>query len=126
MAAKSLIIGNWKMNLTHLEAIAVTQKLWYRLDPADFDRAEVVIAPPFTCLRTVQTLIMADRMPFGLGAQQCSLGKRRRIHRRGIGRHARQTGCRLRDRRAFGTARHVLEKPTSWSESGCGRCWPRG
>lgn len=69
MAAKSLIIGNWKMNLTHLEAIAVVQKLWYRLDPADFDRTEVVIAPPLTCLRTIQTLIMADRMPFGLGAQ---------------------------------------------------------
>ena len=69
MTAKSLIIGNWKMNLTHLEAIAVVQRLWYRLDPADFDRTEVVIAPPFTCLRTIQTLIMADRMPFGLGAQ---------------------------------------------------------
>ena len=69
MTRKSLIMGNWKMNLTHLEAIAVVQKLWYRLDAADFDRTEVVIAPPFTCLRTVQTLIMADRMPFGLGAQ---------------------------------------------------------
>ena len=69
MTTKSLIIGNWKMNLTHLEAIAITQKLWYRMDVADFDRTEVVLAPPFTSLRTVQTLIMADRMPFGLGAQ---------------------------------------------------------
>ena len=69
MSRKSLIIGNWKMNLTHLEAIATVQKLWYRLDPGDFDRTEVVIAPPFTSLRTVQTLIMADRMPLGLGAQ---------------------------------------------------------
>ena len=69
MTRKSLIIGNWKMNLSHLEAIAFTQKLWYRLDVADFDRTEVVLAPPFTSLRTVQTLIMADRMPFGLGAQ---------------------------------------------------------
>lgn len=69
MTSKSLIIGNWKMHLSHLEAIAVTQKLWYRLDASDFDRAEVVLAPPFTSLRTVQTLIMADRMPFGLGAQ---------------------------------------------------------
>ncbi|MCY3564003.1 MAG: triose-phosphate isomerase [Acidimicrobiia bacterium] len=69
MDRKSLIIGNWKMNLTHLEAIAVTQRLWYRLNPADFDRADVVIAPPFTCLRTLQTLILADRMPFALGAQ---------------------------------------------------------
>ena len=69
MTRKSLMIANWKMNLTHLEAIAVTQKLWYRLEGSDFDRAEVVIAPPFTSLRTVQTLIMADRMPMGLGAQ---------------------------------------------------------
>ena len=69
MDAKSLIIGNWKMNLSHLEAIVVIQKLWYRLDTSDFDRAEVVLAPPFTALRTLQTLIMADRMPFGLGAQ---------------------------------------------------------
>ncbi len=69
MSAKSLIIGNWKMNLNHLETIAVTQKLWYRLNISDFDRAEVVIAPPFTSLRTVQTLIMADRMPLRLGAQ---------------------------------------------------------
>ncbi len=69
MSRKSLIIGNWKMHLTHLEAIAVVQKLWYRLDASDFDRTEVVIAPPFTSLRTVQTLIMADRMPMGLGAQ---------------------------------------------------------
>lgn len=69
MTTKSLIIGNWKMHLSHLDAIAITQKLWYRLDIADFDRTEVVLAPPFTSLRTVQTLIMADRMPFGLGAQ---------------------------------------------------------
>lgn len=75
MATKSLIIGNWKMNLTHLEAIAVVQKLWYRLDAADFDRTEVVLAPPFTSLRTVQTLIMADRMPFGIGAQHVHWGK---------------------------------------------------
>ncbi len=74
MTSKSLIIGNWKMNLTHLEAIAVTQKLWYRLDVSDFDRTEVVIAPAFTSLRTVQTLIMADRMPFGLGAQHVHWG----------------------------------------------------
>lgn len=74
MTTKSLIIGNWKMNLTHFEAIAVTQKLWYRLDINDFDRTEVVIAPPFTSLRTVQTLIMADRMPFGLGAQHVHWG----------------------------------------------------
>ncbi len=66
---KSLIVGNWKMNATHLEAIQMVQKLSYRLEVRDYDRVEVVVAPPFTCLRSVQTVIEADRLWFGLGAQ---------------------------------------------------------
>ena len=57
------------MNATHLEAIQMIQKLAYRLDLADFDRIEVVIAPPFTALRSVQTVIEADRYLLRLGAQ---------------------------------------------------------
>ena len=45
---KSLIVGNWKMNATHLEAIQMVQKLSYRLEARDYDRVEVVVAPPFT------------------------------------------------------------------------------
>ena len=45
---KPLIAGNWKMNLNHLEAIAVTQKLSYSLDDKDYDAVDVVVIPPFT------------------------------------------------------------------------------
>lgn len=66
---KSLICGNWKMNGTHLEAIQKVQKLSYRLEPSDYERVEVVVAPPFTALRSVQTVIEADHLPILLGAQ---------------------------------------------------------
>ncbi len=69
MTRKNLIVGNWKMHATHLEAIQMTQKLHYRLDPKDFDRVDVGLAPPFTALRSVQTVIEADHMQFSLGAQ---------------------------------------------------------
>ncbi|MGH8952159.1 MAG: triose-phosphate isomerase, partial [Acidimicrobiia bacterium] len=58
----NLIVGNWKMNATHLEAIQMVQKLSYRLELKDYDRVEVVVAPPFTCLRSVQTVIEADHL----------------------------------------------------------------
>jgi triosephosphate isomerase len=64
-----LMVGNWKMNATHLEAIQMVQKLSYRLEPADYQRVEVVVAPPFTSLRSVQIVIEQDHMPIGLGAQ---------------------------------------------------------
>jgi triosephosphate isomerase len=64
-----LIVGNWKMNANHLEAIQMVQKLSYRLEAADYNRVEVVVAPPFTALRSVQTVIEADRMAIRLGAQ---------------------------------------------------------
>ena len=64
-----LIVGNWKMHANHLEAIQMVQKLSYRLDPDDYDRVEVVVAPPFTALRSVQVVIGQDHMRIGLGAQ---------------------------------------------------------
>lgn len=66
---KPLIVGNWKMHANHLEAIQMVQKLSYRLDPDDYDRVEVVVAPPFTALRSVQIVIEQDHMRIGLGAQ---------------------------------------------------------
>jgi triosephosphate isomerase (TIM) len=66
---RPIIAANWKMHLTHLEAIQTVQKLSYLLDQSDTDRVEVVICPPFTALRPVETLIQSDRLPFGLGAQ---------------------------------------------------------
>jgi triosephosphate isomerase (TIM) len=66
---KPLISGNWKMHHTHLEAIAVVQKLAYSLTPADYEKAEVSVHPAFTALRSVQTLLDADEVPIALGAQ---------------------------------------------------------
>ena len=66
---KPLIAANWKMHKTHLEAIQAVQKLSYLLDKDDAERVEVVICPAATSLRSVQTLIDSDRLPYGLGAQ---------------------------------------------------------
>ncbi len=68
---KDLIAGNWKMHATHLETIQMVQKLSYRLDPADYDRVDVVVCPPFTALRSAQTVIESDNLAIGLGAQHC-------------------------------------------------------
>lgn len=69
---KPLIAGNWKMNLNHLEAIAVTQKLSYSLEERDFDAVDVAIFPPFTDIRSVQTLIDGDRLRLSYGGQDLS------------------------------------------------------
>jgi triosephosphate isomerase len=69
VARRPIIAANWKMHKTHLEAIRDVQKLSYLLDRDDAHRVEVVVCPPFTALRTVQTLIESDRLPYGLGAQ---------------------------------------------------------
>lgn len=66
---KNLIAGNWKMNKSHLEAIQMVQKLSYRLDVNDYDRVDVVVCPPFTSLRSVQTVIETDHLSIRLGAQ---------------------------------------------------------
>jgi triosephosphate isomerase len=68
---KPLISGNWKMHYTHLEAIAMVQKLSYLLDNEDYDAVDVSIHPPFTALRSLQTVLDADRIPISLGAQNC-------------------------------------------------------
>ena len=69
-----LIAGNWKMNLDHLQTVAFVQKLHWALKDAKHSdgSVEVAVFPPFTDLRTAQTLIDADRIPFALGAQDLS------------------------------------------------------
>ncbi|MDP9844699.1 triose-phosphate isomerase [Streptosporangium lutulentum] len=69
---KPLIAGNWKMNLNHLEAIITTQKLAFGLNDKDFDRVEVAVLPPFTDLRSVQTLIDGDKLRIEYGGQDLS------------------------------------------------------
>lgn len=69
-----LMAGNWKMNVNHQEAVALVQKLaWTLADKNhDYGKAEVVIVPPFTDLRSVQTLVDGDRLEIGYGAQDVS------------------------------------------------------
>jgi triosephosphate isomerase (TIM) len=71
-ARKPLIAGNWKMHNNHLEAIALTQKLGFALVDKDFTAADIAVLPPFTALRSVQTLIDGDRLRLGYGAQDVS------------------------------------------------------
>jgi triosephosphate isomerase (TIM) len=66
---KRIIAANWKMHKTHLEAIQAVQKLSYLVDADDTEKTDVVIVPPFTALRSVQTLIDSDKLSFELGAQ---------------------------------------------------------
>ena len=72
MARTPLIAGNWKMNLNHLEAIALVQKLAFALPEKYYDRVEVAVLPPFTDIRSVQTLIDGDRLHMVHGAQDLS------------------------------------------------------
>ncbi|GAA2373470.1 triose-phosphate isomerase [Nonomuraea africana] len=69
---KPLIAGNWKMNLNHLEAIALVQKLAFALNDKDFDKVEVAVLPPFTDLRSVQTLVDGDKLRIVYGGQDLS------------------------------------------------------
>jgi triosephosphate isomerase len=67
-----LMAGNWKMNENHLEAIALVQKLAFTLSDKDFAKVDVAVLPPFTDLRSVQTLVEGDRLRIAYGAQDLS------------------------------------------------------
>jgi triosephosphate isomerase len=69
-----LIAGNWKMNMDHVQAITLAQKLAWTLDDAkhDFGRVEVAVFPPFTDLRSIQTLVAGDDLPIAYGGQDLS------------------------------------------------------
>jgi triosephosphate isomerase (TIM) len=71
-ARRPLIAGNWKMNLNHLDAIRLVQKVVFSLDDRQLEAAEVVVLPPFTALRSVQTLVAGDKLALGYGAQDVS------------------------------------------------------
>ena len=66
---KPLISGNWKMNHNHFEAIQTVQKLAYAVEKDDYEVCDVSVHPPFTDLRSVQTVLQADNIPVSLGAQ---------------------------------------------------------
>jgi triosephosphate isomerase len=67
-----IMAGNWKMNLNHLEAIAHVQKLAFALADKDYQGTEVVVLPPYTDLRSVQTLVDGDKLKIRYGAQDLS------------------------------------------------------
>ena len=75
MARTPLMAGNWKMNLNHVEATGLVQKLAWTLADAKYDaaRSEAAVIVPFTDLRTVQTLVEGDKLPLAYGAQDVSV-----------------------------------------------------
>jgi triosephosphate isomerase len=66
---KPIIAGNWKMNMTHTDAIALVRTISYELKEQDYDRVDVVVAPPYTSLRSVQLVLEEEYIPIALGAQ---------------------------------------------------------
>jgi triosephosphate isomerase len=72
MSRKPLIAGNWKMNLNHFEAIALVQKIAFALPEKYFDKVDVTVIPPFTDLRSVQTLVDGEKLRLTYGAQDLS------------------------------------------------------
>ncbi len=94
-----LMAGNWKMNLNHLEAIAHVQKLAFALADKDYDAVEVAVLPPFTDLRSVQTLVDGDKLKIKYGAQDISAHDSGAYTGEISGPHARQAEVHLRRRR---------------------------
>jgi triosephosphate isomerase (TIM) len=72
VSRKPLIAGNWKMNLNHFEAIALVQKIAFSLPDKYFDKVDVTVLPPFTDLRSVQTLVDGDKLRLTYGSQDVS------------------------------------------------------
>lgn len=71
-ARRPLVSGNWKMHHDHIEALHTVRDLGLRLKPEDVAQVDVSVHPPFTDLRTVQTLVEKEHIPLSLGAQHCS------------------------------------------------------
>jgi triosephosphate isomerase len=72
VARKVFIAGNWKMNLNHLEAIALVQKIAFALPEKYYAKVDVTVLPPFTAIRSVQTLTDGDKLLLTYGAQDLS------------------------------------------------------
>ena len=94
-ARKPLVAGNWKMHNNHFEAIALTQKLAFALTPKDFAATDIAILPPFTALRSVQTLIEGDRLRLLWGAQDVSAHEDGAYTGEVSGRMLAKLGCRF-------------------------------
>jgi triosephosphate isomerase len=73
LGRRSLVSGNWKMNFDHHEALHAARDLGLRLQPADVSNLDVSVHPPFTDLRTVQSVLEPEGIPVALGAQNCAV-----------------------------------------------------
>ena len=69
---KKIIIGNWKLNLDHLEAIQLLQKINYSLPENIEDKIEIILSPSFTSIRSLQTVINSDKLKIKLSSQNVS------------------------------------------------------
>src|SRR6201991_952628 len=72
MSRTPLLAGNWKMNLNHFEASALVQKIAFSLPDKYYDKVDVSVMPPFTDLRSVQTLVDGDKLRLTYGGQDLS------------------------------------------------------
>ena len=72
MTRKTFIAGNWKMNLNHLEAIALVQKIAFALPEKYYAKVDIAVLPPFIDIRSVQTLVDGDKLLLTYGAQDLS------------------------------------------------------
>ena len=98
---RPLISGNWKMNFDHLEALHAVRDLGLRLQPADAGPVDMSVHPPFTDIRTVQSVIEPEGIPVSLGAQNCAIEDRGAFTGEVSAADAGQAARRVRDRRAF-------------------------
>ena len=114
---KPLIAGNWKMNLNHLEGIALVQKIAFTLPEKYLEHVEVAVIPPFTALRSVQTLIEADKLGLAYGAQDLSAARLRRLHRRDLRQPCWPSSAAPTCWSATRSAASTTTSPTN--------CWPR-
>ena len=73
MSRMPLMAGNWKMNINHIEAIALVQKLAYTFTDEDYANLDIAVIPPFTDIRSVQTLVDGDKLQLKYGAQDVSV-----------------------------------------------------
>ena len=111
---KPLIAGNWKMNLNHFEAIALVQKIAFALPDKYFDKVDVTVIPPFTDLRSVQTLVDGDKLRLTYGAQDLSRTTRAPTPATISGAFLAKLGCTLRRRRATPSAAPTTTRTTRW------------
>ena len=102
------------MHLNHFEAIQTVQKLAYLLGADDVEHVDVSVHPPFTDIRSVQTLIDADDIPIALGAQHCHWEEKGAFTGEVAPGVPGQAQRALRDRRVTASAGSCSARPTRW------------